>query len=381
MALPTPRPDWTYACDANGNRTQSGYTNSATTYYDYNPANELCLSSAVGHNNCTPRSGDVTYAYDANGSQLTHVPAVPAAGLSCNAKGFTTAIGAVAFAYADVDRSERTQVDTTALQRPHRGNHHRRPHPHPLHPYLQWGPGVRAHRGHQLLLPLRCPGLGDGPHRPSGTLVDTYSYDPYGTITAATGTVPKPYRYAGGYSGSKTGLTHFGARYYDSTTGRWTQRDPSGRDANADAYTGSDPINRVDPHGLSDCGDFRLGGIVDCASKIPVADPAVIGPASVALEEYPSIAQLAPSQRRFDRWIELTPISAPCAIGAGASVSDWGGYIPNLSLGVRSNDTCRWRSVNGHRVDRAGCFVSSFESCASQEPLAMGLSSPHRKPD
>ncbi|MCA1822399.1 MAG: RHS repeat-associated core domain-containing protein [Pseudonocardia sp.] len=99
---------------------------------------------------------------------------------------------------------------------------------------------------------------------PSGTLVDTYSYDPYGTNTYSTGTVPNPYRYAGGFQDPQTGLYHFGARYYDSTTGRWTQRDPSGRDANAYAYVGGDPVNRVDPNGTfswKDAAGIVLGSL------------------------------------------------------------------------------------------------------------------------
>jgi hypothetical protein len=45
----------------------------------------------------------------------------------------------------------------------------------------------------------------------------------------------------------------FGTRYYDASVGRWTQQDPSGMDANLYAYVGGDPMNSVDPTGLSLC--------------------------------------------------------------------------------------------------------------------------------
>ncbi|MCA1684083.1 MAG: hypothetical protein LC708_03020, partial [Actinobacteria bacterium] len=121
VALPTPRPDWTYAYDANGNRTQSGYTFQPTTYYDYNAADELCLSSTVGHNNCVGHAGsaDLTYAYDANGSQLNAPAADRNGSFTYDAKGFTASVRAgattTAFAYADIDQTERTQAGTTAV--------------------------------------------------------------------------------------------------------------------------------------------------------------------------------------------------------------------------------------------------------------------------
>lgn len=42
----------------------------------------------------------------------------------------------------------------------------------------------------------------------------------------------------------------FGERYYDPTIGGWTQRDPSGMDANSYAYAVCQSLNFVDPGGL-----------------------------------------------------------------------------------------------------------------------------------
>lgn len=47
-----------------------------------------------------------------------------------------------------------------------------------------------------------------------------------------------------------TVLHKFGARYYDATTGRFTQPDLSGQEANTYAYAECNPVNKTDPSGL-----------------------------------------------------------------------------------------------------------------------------------
>ncbi len=84
----------------------------------------------------------------------------------------------------------------------------------------------------------------------SGAVRNRYAYDPYGT-PIASGTseqVGNPWGFAGGYRDT-TGLIKFGARYYDPTLGRWTQRDPVPSELPY-AYAGDNPVNFVDPSGL-----------------------------------------------------------------------------------------------------------------------------------
>jgi RHS repeat-associated protein len=58
----------------------------------------------------------------------------------------------------------------------------------------------------------------------------TYTYDPYGTQTASTGTGAladaNPYRHTTGLHDPTTGLVKHGTRWNDTTTGRWTTVDP-----------------------------------------------------------------------------------------------------------------------------------------------------------
>jgi RHS repeat-associated protein len=62
----------------------------------------------------------------------------------------------------------------------------------------------------------------------SGTVKNSYSYDPYGLSLNKNETVSNPWQYASGYYDANTGLDKFGTRYYDPQTGRWTQKDPVG---------------------------------------------------------------------------------------------------------------------------------------------------------
>ena len=78
----------------------------------------------------------------------------------------------------------------------------------------------------------------------------TYTYDTWGKITSTVTGIgaTNPYRYAGGAQDSN-GLTKFGTRYYDPTTGRFTQTDPSGQEQNRYIYAGDNPVSDDDPSG------------------------------------------------------------------------------------------------------------------------------------
>ena len=86
----------------------------------------------------------------------------------------------------------------------------------------------------------------------SGAVANSYKYDPYGATLSSSGTAPNVWGYAGGYQTG--GLYHFGQRYYDPTSARWTQQDPLNqfddlREGNRFLYTGDDPVNLTDASG------------------------------------------------------------------------------------------------------------------------------------
>ena len=104
----------------------------------------------------------------------------------------------------------------------------------------------------------------------AGTVVETIDYDAWGNATvndttcaAGAACAPfQPFGFAGGLSDRETGLVRFGARDYDPSVGRWTQKDPirfDGKQSNIYVYVGDDPIkNGADRSGLTvyDCSPF-----------------------------------------------------------------------------------------------------------------------------
>ena len=87
-----------------------------------------------------------------------------------------------------------------------------------------------------------------------GQIVESYSYDPYGTIIHSTKTVEtyNPYGYTGREIDTDD-LCYYRARYYDPTIGRFITPDPigfMGGDTNFYRYVGNDPVNFNDPSGL-----------------------------------------------------------------------------------------------------------------------------------
>ena len=86
-------------------------------------------------------------------------------------------------------------------------------------------------------------------------VIKEITYDTYGNIiNDSNPTFRVPFGFAGGLYDADTKLTRFGYRDYDAYTGKWTAKDPigfDGGDSNLYGYVLGDPVNLVDPSGLS----------------------------------------------------------------------------------------------------------------------------------
>ncbi len=98
----------------------------------------------------------------------------------------------------------------------------------------------------------------------SGAAAGTFTYNPYGTLQASTGTATTPLGYGGQYTDPATGLEYLQARYYDPTTGQFLTVDPIASETGRPyTYATDDPLVSSDPSGLfAQSGQFCGGGTI-----------------------------------------------------------------------------------------------------------------------
>ncbi|MGD9972273.1 MAG: RHS repeat-associated core domain-containing protein [Desulfatirhabdiaceae bacterium] len=105
-----------------------------------------------------------------------------------------------------------------------------------------------------------------------GSVVDAYSYSPYGEAMAQSGTVNNPFTYVGefGVMDDGDGLFFMKNRTYDAKTGRFLQRDPILFEGGINLYSYADnnPINLIDPDGTSAIGAAIFIGCIGYTVKV-----------------------------------------------------------------------------------------------------------------
>jgi RHS repeat-associated protein len=247
-----------YYYDAAGNRCSAAATGTpavcptGTNYYASNADDELTASpygaytyDGAGNQTTSPRLSNLTYNSKNQNSSTT-----PSGG------------GAVASTYAGANSTERTADGSTALIS---GN---------------LGIDQSVTSGTTTYFIRNNTGTPIGEHvgstsyyflddnegsvvaviSASGAVQNRDAYDPYGNVTASSGTLANPFGYAGGYTDSTTGLVKFGTRYYNPGVGLFTQED-LGQSTSGYTYASQDPINEVDPNGLSALTDCEKGAV------------------------------------------------------------------------------------------------------------------------
>jgi RHS repeat-associated protein len=90
----------------------------------------------------------------------------------------------------------------------------------------------------------------------SQNIANKYSYDPFGKVVNQVEAVAQPFKFVGQYGvmTEPNGFYYMRARYYDPEVGRFISEDPigfEGGDVNLMAYVGNQPVNGIDPLGLT----------------------------------------------------------------------------------------------------------------------------------
>jgi RHS repeat-associated protein len=160
----------------------------------------------------------------------------------------------------------------------------------------------------------------------TGTIAQQLDYDEFGNIVFDTNPGFQPFGFAGGLYDHHTKLTRFGARDYDAETGRWTSKDPIlflAGDTNLYGYVFNDPVNWIDPWGLSCHGDAWLGKLqigLDIAGLIPgIGEGFDLANAGIA-------------------WTRGDKVSAGLSAGAAIPFVGWGATVGKFGNKLLKNE-------------------------------------------
>ncbi|MBJ6751481.1 RHS repeat-associated core domain-containing protein [Geomonas anaerohicana] len=209
----------TYTYDLNGNLA-SKTDASGTTTYSYNYDDRMV--------NVVSLSGAVAYHYDVDGNRV----------------GITTAAGDT-WHLVDTNRSlsqviAEYKADSSATAS-----------------YTYADNLISMSRGGQTFY-YHFDGLGSIRQLTNATATNTdkYEYDAFGASIVSTGTTSNDFLFNGQQYDPSLGFYHLRARYYQPSSGRFTALDPFVGDPYVPvslhkyAYSGGDPVNKIDPTGL-----------------------------------------------------------------------------------------------------------------------------------
>ena len=191
------------------------------------------------------------------------------------------------------------------------------------------------------------------------------NYNAFGAPSSANAR-PNRYTFTGYQYDSTSALYYAGARYYDSTTGRFLSEDPV-RAINPYPYAGNDPVNMVDLLGMQAAGEYAtlLRTQENNAKCISGAVQAVAIPAFEAVGF--ALIGGVPTAEDVDTSIieRLAVNSVRCSIGQAAW--SWRGRAAVIAGQQIGQHLARRRGL--HAPDISGGIYKQLENYALNEVI------------
>lgn len=249
--------EWTYAYDHNGNRTEANGTT-----YTYNAADQLTqidgqsagvTYDATGGMTTTPAGMELLYD---DSTQLRGGQSATGAEFRNIYLGATNATRLIHRTPQVTVRYQNTPLGWTNRERVESGAFERVV----RHP---GGSPLAVFAGTTRYLATDALGTPTVQFTANGAVQATFAHDPYGQPRERQ---PAFIGYAAGTYEAISGLTKFGARYYNPELGTFTQPDPSGIENNPYQYATSNPISFADPTGLASGHIIGEGCVLVCLS-------------------------------------------------------------------------------------------------------------------
>lgn len=179
----------------------------------------------------------------------------------------------------------------------------------------------------------------------SGVATASQLYTPYGTTRYTSGAMPTDYGFTGQRADSPTGLSYYGARYYDPTSGQFTSADTVMDGLNRYSYVHGNPTTRTDP----------TGHFASCLGLI--AHPSATSNAQVAAS--------------------LACVTDMAYGGADVSVNVMvATKVVNQLTQVRTSGTSQFLSKSGNRAVKSGLSSTAIINKLAQSRPWKGVSIP-----
>ncbi|HQO21288.1 MAG TPA: DUF5675 family protein [Acidobacteriota bacterium] len=240
----------------------------------------------------------------------------------------------------------------------------------------------------------------------NGALISTHDYEPFGVEIPPfgdTGNVtdlpsPNSHKFTGHERDQSTGYDYMHARFYGSSIGRFMRPDPVGGNPanpqswNLYAYVENNPVNRIDPTGLTDI-------VIEIERQFETARGATMGAYSVAgtdisgftLEraecvepmsnsripagEYSGRIDNSPSRGYDVIWVDGDPKNRPIQMHPGNTIKDTTGCIlPGVSA---SNDAVtQSRVAFDELMDYCNQVITTDRAAGDTTTITIKISDP-----
>jgi len=240
----------------------------------------------------------------------------------------------------------------------------------------------------------------------NGNLISTHDYEPFGVEIpplGGTGDItdlpsPNSHKFTGHERDQSTGYDYMHARFYGSSIGRFMRPDPVGGNPanpqswNLYAYVENNPVNRIDPTGLTDI-------VIEIERQFETARGATMGAYSVAgtdisgftLEraecvepmsnsripagEYSGRIDNSPSRGYDVIWVDGDPKNRPIQMHPGNTIKDTTGCIlPGVSA---SNDAVtQSRVAFDELMDYCNQVITTDRAAGDTTTITIKISDP-----
>ncbi len=209
----------------------------------------------------------------------------------------------------------------------------------------------------------------------TGQVVQTYTYDAFGQLTASTGADDNTLLYRAEQRDPLTGFDYLQARYYDPSIGRFISRDPSEGQVGLPTtrhgymYAAADPVNKLDPSGTFTFAQTLVA--INIIATVATIGLSVYHHANINAEYEAGLITLEEANNRIQsEWISLV-VGYGLGWGAGKLI---GTFTTSVAVSIARSSGAFAESVN---AEFGGIFATSRHAILWKNAAAASAANPN----